>query len=107
MDVATFLNELCADLTGCGTTSTQLAALEFDADGHDITVRTRQERRDTYPDLGIIVARIGRALSAEGVAVGQLRRITFLDSEISLELVDVDGRPRACSLPVVACRPDA
>src|SRR5262245_41892011 len=103
MDVATFLTELCDDLTGCGTTSRQLAALEFDADGHDITVRRCAQRRAGYPDLQIIVGGIGRALNAEGVAIGQLRRIIFLDTEISLELVDVDGRARACTWPVAAC----
>lgn len=102
MDVATFLNELCEDLAGCGTTACQLAALEFGADGRDIAVRTRKERRaGSYPDLADIVAGIGLALRAEGIAIAQLRRLTFSDSQVRLELVDAEGRPGACIWPVV------
>ena len=98
MDVATFLDELCDDLAGCGINSRQLTALEFAADGHDINVRSRKERRGAgYPDLWTIVADIGRTLEASGVAVEQLRRMTFLDTEISVELVGADGRIRTCS----------
>lgn len=108
MDVAAFLDELCDDLTGCGTTSRQIAALEFAADGHDINVRACKEwRADGYPHLGTIVPGIGRALRAQGVAVGQLRRMTFFDTEISLELVDADGRHRACSWPLTPSGHDA
>src|ERR1700741_3693693 len=100
MDVATFLDDLCDDLVGCGTTSRQIAALEFAAEGRDINVRPCRERHSAYPDLDAIVARIAPALSAQGVAVGQLRRMTFLDTEINLELVEGDGRIRACSWPL-------
>jgi hypothetical protein len=50
-----------------------------------------------YPDLWTIVADIGRTLDAQGVAVGQLRRMIFLDTEISVELVDADGHISARS----------
>jgi hypothetical protein len=101
MDVATFLDDLCDDLAGCGINSRQLAALEFAADGHDINVRSCKNRGGVhYPDLWTIVADIGRTLDAQGVAVGQLRRMIFLDTEISVELVDADGRISARSWPL-------
>src|ERR1043165_8882935 len=99
MDVSIFLHELCDDLSGCGTTSRGLFALEFAADGRDINVRSCQERRGGYPDLRTIIAGVSQTLREQGVAVGQLRRMTFLDTEISLELVDADGQSKACSWP--------
>ena len=102
MNVAIFLHELCDDLAGCGTTSRKLSVLEFAADGRDINVRSCKERRGSYPDLWTIVGGVGRTLQAQGVAVGQLRRMTFLDAEISLELVDGNGQPRACSWPLTS-----
>jgi hypothetical protein len=102
MDVAAFLGELSRHLIRSGTTSRQLAALEFAADGRDINVRACRERRGAYPDLGTIVACIGPALRAQGVTVGQLRRLTFHDTWIGLELVDADDRARTCSWPLFA-----
>jgi hypothetical protein len=102
MDVAAFLGELSRHLIRSGTTSRQLAALEFAADGRDINVRACRERRGAYPDLGAIVACIGPALRAQGVTVGQLQRLTFQDTWIGLEMVDADGQARACSWPLFA-----
>jgi hypothetical protein len=102
MDVAAFLGELSRHLIRSGTTSRQLAALEFAADGRDINVRACCERRGAYPDLGTIVACIGPALRAQGVTVGQLRCLTFHDTWIGLELFDAEGRARACSWPLFA-----
>lgn len=106
MDVAAFLGELSRHLIRSGTTSRQLAALEFAAEGRDINVRACRERRGAYPDLGAIVGCIGPALRAQGVTVGQLRRLAFHDTSIGLELVDADGRARACSWPLLAALSD-
>lgn len=102
MDVAAFLVDLARHLIRSGATSRQIAALEFAADGRDINVRACRERRGAYPDLGAIMARIGPALRAQGVAVRELRRLTFHDTGIGLELVGADGRVRTCSWPLFA-----
>lgn len=101
MDVAAFLGDLSRHLIRSGTTSRQIAALEFAADGRDINVRACRERRGAYPDLGAIMARVGSALRAQGVTVGELRRLSFHDTGIGLELVDADGRVRTCSWPLL------
>jgi hypothetical protein len=102
MDVASFLVELARHLIRSGATSRQIAALEFAADGRDINVRGCRERRGAYPDLGTIMAGIGPALCAQGVAIGELRRLTFHDAWIGLELVDAGGEARTCSWPLSA-----
>ena len=106
MDVAAFLSDLSRHLIRSGTTSRQLAALEFAADGRDINVRACRERCGAYPELGTIVACIGPALRAQGVAVGELRCLAFHDTWIGLELVDADGRARTCSWPLFAALGD-
>jgi hypothetical protein len=101
MDVAAFLGDLSRHLIRSGSTSRQIAALEFAAEGRDINVRACRERRGAYPDLGTIMGCIGPALRAQGVAVRELRRLTFHDTGIGLELVGADGRVRTRSWPLV------
>lgn len=94
MDVAQFLNDVAGDLVKAGVHSRRLSALAFEADGMDIAVRTaRTEHVETYPPLGDILDRVGRHCLAEGIAVEQLRQITFLDEEINLEVASRHGQP--------------
>lgn len=57
-----------------------------------------------HPDLATILGDIGRNCDADGIALHQLRRITFLEDQIDVELVDDDGEPMLYSYIVV--KPD-
>lgn len=104
MDVASFLDEIGEVLFERKTSSRELAALEFEADGRDIAVRIRRELQGKcYPPLGSILGKIGRSCLQQGIAVAQLRRITFLESGINVELAGEAGRPgRILQYPIEA-----
>jgi hypothetical protein len=94
MGVASFLNEISDILAERNTSSRELAAIEFEADGRDVSLIVRREAHASwYPPLGCILGMIGRTCHEQGVAVPQLRRITLLDNEVRVELVDTDGQP--------------
>lgn len=93
MDVASFLNEISEVLVERNTSSRELAALEFERDGRDVSVRIRRELHgEWYPSLGNILGTIGRSCGQRGIAVSQLRRIAFLESGINVELVGEPDR---------------
>jgi hypothetical protein len=95
MDVASFLKEICEILSRCHTTSRELDALEFEADGRDVCIRVRRELHgSSYPPLTVILARIGRTCLEHGIAVPQLSRIAFLSDEVRVELGGT-GQPPA------------
>jgi len=94
MDMASFLEEICEVLDERATSSRELAALEFEAEGRDISIRVRRELhgRD-YPALGTILGRIGRTCLEQGIAVPHLSRIAFLPDEVRVELAGSAHQP--------------
>jgi hypothetical protein len=54
-----------------------------------------------YPHLATILGEIGCNCDADGIALHQLRRITFFEEEINIELVDDDGEPMVFSYMIV------
>src|SRR5689334_13944393 len=96
MDVASFLREIGEELTDCRTSVRDLAALAFEADGRDISIQIRRDlHAPSYPPLDAILDRVGATCLAQGIAVRQLRRISFLEGEIRVELADDSGRINA------------
>jgi hypothetical protein len=94
MDTATFLAQLGEILSRNATTSRELEAIELEADGRDVSMRVRHELHGTsYPPLAVILREIGRACSDQGIAVAQLRRISFLPDEVKVELAGGAGQP--------------
>jgi hypothetical protein len=94
MDTATFLVQLGEVLSRNATTSRELEAIEVEADGRDVSMRVRRELHgNSYPPLPVILREIGRSCSAQGVAVAQLRRISFLPDEVRVELAGGTGQP--------------
>jgi hypothetical protein len=83
MDDPCFLLGLVADeLDRHGTAARELAEITFAADGGQIAISTRaQPLPDRYPELSEILDDIGRTCRDEGIAVEQLRRITFFEDE--------------------------
>jgi hypothetical protein len=101
MDAASFLQEIGDVLRKCETSSRELDALEFEADGRDVSVRVRREPHGkAYPSLPAILEGIGRTLAAQGVAVSALRRIVFLSDEIRVELAAGGRDRRAFCYPI-------
>ena len=96
MDVVSFLREIGEALANCRTGAREVAALAFEADGRDIVIQTRRDlHAPSYPPLEAILARIGANCLAQGITVRQLRRISFLEGEIRVELADDRGGPGA------------
>ena len=95
MDTACFLNEIAQKITSGSMSSRELASLDFDAEGRDISIRVRSTLLPPwYPPLGLILGRIGSACVDRGVTLAQLRRITFGEKEVSVEVraPDAPGR---------------
>jgi len=87
-----FFRALCQDMAKRGTTSRELVALEFDPESGDISVfGGAAVHAAGYPALETILEKIGRACVADGIAVHQLRRITFLEDQVILEGVSRTG----------------
>ncbi len=87
-----FFRALCQDMTERGTTSRELVALEFDPESGDISVLGGAAVHAAgYPALEAILEKIGTACVADGIAVHQLRRITFLEEQVILEWVSHTG----------------
>jgi hypothetical protein len=94
MDVASFLKKIGDVLSESHTSSRELAALEFAADGRDVSIRVRSEPHGSlYPSLAVILASIGRTCHEQGVALPQLNRIAFLSDEVRVELGGAGQQP--------------
>jgi hypothetical protein len=104
MDVACFLRKIGEELADHKTSARELAALAFEADGRDISVQIRRDLLSPfYPPLDTILDKIGATCLAQGITVGQLRRISFLEVEIRVELTDDGGETSAVhSYPIEA-----
>ena len=87
MDVASFLKKIGDVLSERRTSARELDALEFAADGRDVSIRVRSKPHGSlYPSLADILASIGRTCHDQGVALPQLSRIAFLSDEVRVEL---------------------
>ena len=87
MDVASFLKKIGDVLSERRTSACELEALEFAADGRDVSIRVRSKPHGSlYPPLGAILASIGSTCREQGVALPQLSRIAFLSDEVTVEL---------------------
>ena len=94
MDVASFLKKIGDVLSERRTSARDLDALEFAADGRDVSIRVRSKPHGSlYPPLADILASIGRTCHDKGVALPQLSRIAFLSDEVRVELGDVGQHP--------------
>jgi len=92
MDTASFLNDIADKLAKGSMSSRELASLDFEAEGRDISIRVRSSPHPSwYPPLGLILSQIGSTCVERRVSLSQLRRITFEEREINVELSQRDG----------------
>jgi hypothetical protein len=95
LGVAELLNALCAELVAEGMSSRELVAIEFDPDSDKVDVLTGTEPHlRSYPDLISILKAIGQTCLQDRIDAHQLRRISFLEEEIKLELISRSGDQR-------------
>jgi hypothetical protein len=101
VDTASYLTELAQKLAHASMSSRELAALDFEADGRDISIRIRSTPHPSwYPPLGLILGRIGNICADRGVTLSQLRRIDFAENGIRVELRQHDsGDERTFTFP--------
>lgn len=86
MDAAEYLRDLARDLARGAVASSDLVALVFEANGLDVQVITKRKAHSaSYPALGDMLGVIGSNCVEEGIAVSQLRRITFADHQVTVE----------------------
>lgn len=107
MDIAQLLTNTGRHLASQGTTASQLAALEFAADGSGIVMRAGAPPRSPieaadYPGLDILLNGIGRTLRDGGMAMHQLRCIRFFEEHVGIDLVDAANRPVTYIYPIVS-----
>jgi hypothetical protein len=94
MDVASFRKKIGEVLSERRTSARELDALEFAADGRDVSIRVRGKPHDSlYPPLAAILASIGRTCHEQGVALPQLSRIAFPTDEVRVELGGAGPQP--------------
>jgi hypothetical protein len=96
-----FFKTLCQDMTKRGTTSRELVALVFDPESGEISIFGGVVvHAAAYPALETILEKIGRACVADEIGVHQLRRITFLEEQVTLEWVSRTGKWELHTYPV-------
>ena len=94
MDVASFLKKIGDVLSERRNSARALDALEFAADGRDVSIRVRgKPHGGFYPPLPFILASIGRTCHEQGVGLPQLSRIAFLSDEVRVELGNAGQQP--------------
>ena len=94
MDVASFLKKIGDVLSERRTAARDLDALEFAADGRDVSIRVSSKPHGGwYPPLAVILASIGRTCHEQRIALPQLSRIAFLSDEVRVELGDAGQQP--------------
>ena len=92
LDAAEFLEALCARLVADGTSSRQLIAIEFDANGAKMEVLTGKKAHAAgYPDLAIVLEIVEETCARYRIGARQLRRISFMEEEIKLEVESRSG----------------
>ena len=95
LGVAELLNALYAELAAEGMSSRDVVAIEFDPASNTVDVLTGKEPHlRSYPDLISIFRAVGQTCSQDRIDAKQLRRISFLEEEVKLELVSRSGDQR-------------
>jgi hypothetical protein len=95
LGVAELLNALYAELAAEGMNSRDVVAIEFDPARNTVDVLTGTEPHlRSYPDLISIFRAVGQTCSQDRIDAKQLRRISFLEEEVKLELVSRSGDQR-------------
>ena len=91
-DPCFLLDQLGDELHRRGTAARDLLAITFKPNDSEVTISTRQQPlAERYPHLSEILDDIGRTCRDEGIAVAQLRRISFFEDEVNLETDDRQG----------------
>lgn len=92
-DAAAYLRDLADYLGRASVAPGELAALVFEANGLDVDIRTRRKAHASpQPALRDMLGGLGSNCSTAGIAVSQLRRITFADRHVTVEFTGSDGR---------------
>jgi hypothetical protein len=87
MDVASFLRMLAEKLRRTQILAIELEALQIEAAGRDISVHARKAPLTSpYPHLEHILAEIGDDCLRRRVEIAQLKRISFGQREVAVEL---------------------
>lgn len=101
-DPCSLLDHLGNELRKRGTTARELFAITFKQNAGRITVSTREQPLpDRYPHLSDILDDIGRTCRDQGIAVEQLRRISFFEDMVNLETDDRRGGTDVFTWPIV------
>lgn len=101
-DLCFLLDHLGDELRKRGTAARDLLAISFKTHDGQITVSTRmQPLPERYPQLSEILDDIARTCRDEGIAVEQLRRISFFADEVNLETDDTRGGTDVFTWPIV------
>jgi hypothetical protein len=91
-DPRLLFDHLGDELRRRGTAARDLLTIIFQMHDGRVIVSTRQQPLpERYPRLSEILDDIGRTCRDEGIAVDQLRRITFFEDEVNLETQDKNG----------------
>jgi hypothetical protein len=91
-DPRLLFDHLGDELRRRGTAARDLLTITFQMHDGQVTVSTRKHPLpERYPRLSEILDDIGRTCRDEGIAVDQLRRITFFEDEVNLETQDRNG----------------
>lgn len=100
-DPRLLFDHLGAELRRHGTAARDLLTITFQPHGGQVSVRTRrQPLSERYPQLSEIFEDIGRTCRDEGIAVEQLRRISFFEDEVNLEADDAHGGSDVFTWPI-------
>ena len=90
--VREFLNAIAEELETRGTTSRDLVMLQFEEESGDLRVLLgRNPHPAHYPSLEIILGMVCATCEEDGIALPELERITFFDTQISLECSSQGG----------------
>ena len=100
-DPRLLFDHLDEELCSRGTAARDLLTITCQMQEGQVTVSTRKQRLpERYPRLSEILDDIGRTCRDEGIAVDQLRRITFFEDEVNLETEDSNGVSELFTWPI-------
>ena len=92
LTVREFMGAVADELAMRGTSARDLVALQFEAGSFDLRVIVRPEPHPaSYPELVDIFDIVSETCEQDGIALSDITRITFFDTEINLECSGVDG----------------
>ena len=101
--VREFLVAVAQELAERGTTSRDLLALQFEEESGDLRVLVGHYPHPVnYPSLEDILGMVCATCEEDGIALSDLERIIFFDTEINLECARLDGEA-VYTYPVASC----